>query len=1263
MRVLPIVIILLCWFGPAWCVDGFVENRGQWDGDFRYKAEISAGKIYLERGSILFHLMDVSEIHYHHIGKGGHLHIPTIRHHAFRLKVIGANQDAEITEHFPFDPSINYFLGSDPKRWKSDLKGYRQITYHDIYKGVDMHVYVNGTGVKYEFELEAEVDPSIIRLELEGSDGQRMDKDGNLLIFTQLEDVKESKPVASQKRGKKDYDIACEFQLEGNTIRYAFPEGYDRSIPLLIDPELIFSTFSGSASDNFGYTATFDDDGHLYGGSTAFGDQYPTTTGAWDETFNNGQTDLAITKFNLNGTGVIYSTYIGGAAAEMPHSMITDDDGRLYILGTTGSDNFPVTSGVVDNSFNGGPSITLTSLGLSYEDGADMFVTALTPNGNALAASTFLGGSNTDGLNTAEPLRYNYADEARGEINIGKEGDIYIASCSRSNDFPVVNAPVSTGSNGTQNGIISRMNPSLTNLIWSARWGGESADAIFSIDFAEDSTLYVAGGTVSNNFPTTTGAFDEGFNSGRSDAFLSHLNENGTAVISSTYYGTSAYDQAYFVRIDREGRPSIFGQTEHAGAQLIFNVSYFDNGGGQFIARFDEDLSSLDWSTQFGSTPGQPNISPTAFLVDVCNSVYLSGWGGFVNSVGTTNNASNVSGLDVTFDAFQSTTDFNGSDFYLMVLSSDGNSLLYGSFYGGSFSSEHVDGGTSRFDRSGKIYQAVCAGCGGASDFPIKPDPGAHAVNNPSPNCNLGVFKMDFELPLIIADFNMPGFGCAPLTINPNNQSISQDNTSYSWFVEGAFVSAAQNPSFTFQNSGTFEVTLVLNDPLSCNFTDTITRQIEIQKDTSYTLPPVPACIDQVVTLGPDPDDYDDDLDIRWSPSGPLNASDILNPRVALRNSATFTMIIDYGGCQETVTQEVQVDNFPVDVTEDTIVCSTSEALQLVGTSFGEAIGYEWSSDSLFEDILSTDSAFLIGNWPDGLNFYYFRATKPNGCQNLDTALITVSDYDLELSPDSFICFRDTLRIQALSRNPQNTFTYLWTDNAIVSDTFNQNLIGDTNLNFLDVSPEQDNTYHLLALSKAVDNCLVQDSTRVNVSQLDPETVTADAEKHSAYFFERVQLTGTPELEGTFTGFWTPARLLNDSLINDPVATMALTTTFNWTVTDEAYPTCKYGDTTIVEVFEIVCEEPNIFIPDAFTPNGDGSNDELFVRGQYLESIDFSVYNRWGEQVFATQTLNEGWDGTFNGSNVEPAVYVYQLTAFCLDGARYYTKGNVTVIR
>ena len=148
----------------------------------------------------------------------------------------------------------------------------------------------------------------------------------------------------------------------------------------------------------------------------------------------------------------------------------------------------------------------------------------------------------------------------------------------------------------------------------------------------------------------------------------------------------------------------------------------------------------LDVLGVFGTGSGQVDIALSAFLVDNCDNIYVSGWGGSTNGSQSAT-SSTTTGLPVTSDCHQCQTD--GSDFYLIVLEENMQSLLYASFFGGNQSNEHVDGGTSRFDKDGIVYQSVCAGCGGNSDFPTTP--GAWSNTNNAHNCNIAAFKFDIS--------------------------------------------------------------------------------------------------------------------------------------------------------------------------------------------------------------------------------------------------------------------------------------------------------------------------------------------------------------------------------------------------------------------------------------------------------------------------------------------------------------------------------------
>ena len=160
-----------------------------------------------------------------------------------------------------------------------------------------------------------------------------------------------------------------------------------------------------------------------------------------------------------------------------------------------------------------------------------------------------------------------------------------------------------------------------------------------------------------------------------------------------------------------------------------------------------------------------------------------------------------------------------------MVVDDALSSLIYATYFGGSQSNEHVDGGTSRFDKKGIIYQSVCAGCGGNSDFPIEPNPGAVSTTNNSSNCNNGVFKFDFDFPMVIADFNAPWVGC-DTSISFQNLSSSNTPVVYQWDFGDGTSSVQEHPNHNYTQEGNYIVALIASSPGACNVSDTIIKQV-----------------------------------------------------------------------------------------------------------------------------------------------------------------------------------------------------------------------------------------------------------------------------------------------------------------------------------------------------------------------------------------------------------------------------------------------------
>jgi len=1141
----------------------FLANKGQWPQAVTHRAELPGAFIWVERGAVVVDRYDAelvnkahANIHFDPTTEQGGL----LRHHAVRLRFLSALPEASVEAALPLNGRYNFFLGNDPGKWAGDVSAYAQLTLRKVAPGCNAVFREGRNGLKYDLVLEAGADPAGIRFTYEGADKLQL-RNGALLVHTSLGRLVERIPLAYQEVGGERRSVACTYTLKDGVVGVK-PGAYDPALPLVIDPTLSFSTFSGSVSNNFGYTATFDNAGFLYAGSTAFGNEYPTTMGAYATTWAGGTTDIAITKYDTTGTFLVWSTYLGGSAAEMPHSLIVDDNDQLHVLGTTASANFPITAGAFDNTFGGGTAFTPVGLGLSYPNGSDMIVAKLSANGSQLLASTFLGGSGNDGLNSAPALKFNYADEVRGEVLLDGQGNVWVTSCTQSTNMPVTaNAAQATFGGGTHDGYVARFNPSLTQLQYGSYIGGSGADAVYAGELDADGRLYVCGGTNSTDLATSAGAVNAGFNGGAADAFVARFSTNGNTIDRMTYWGSTAYDQAYFVELDGPGSVYLFGQTSAPAGQLIFNAPYNVPSGGQFITKLSPDLDAVQLSSRVGIGDGNPDISPTAFLVDVCDKIYTSGWG---SSAGGLGGQLTTTGLPVTPGAIQTTT--TGHDLYLAIFDINMTALDYATFYGGPISPEHVDGGTSRFDRRGRVYQSVCAGCQGNSDFPTTP--GAWSATNNSGGCNNGVVKMDFDAPLVIANFTAPDTACAGSTIPFNN--LSGGASGQTWDFGDGNGSTAVSPTHSYALPGVYTVTLTSTNPLSCNFTDAVSRTI------------------------------------------------------------------------------VVVDAAPsLQAMNDTLICGPVDGFLLIATSFGTANSYTWSSNANFTDVLnasSADSTAFISPAVGGT--YFVRVGTSPACRTTDSVTVVVSLATISLTGDSLICTNDSALLILNGADAGST---------IVWEPASEILSGQGTA-VATVAPIETTGYGVSVTSPA--GCTWEGTITVSVSLIDGNTVSASVDQTIVAPGTVVQLSATPSSGVTYN--WSPASGISDPTIFNPTATVAQTTTYVVTVSDGI---CTKSDSVTVTVYDAICGDPDIFVPNSFTPNNDGVNDLLFVRGRNITELEFMVFDRWGEKVFETRDQNIGWDGVFRGEAVGPAVFVYHLTAVCADGQRYFTKGNVTVIR
>lgn len=1020
----------------------FVPNGGQLHSNVIYKADVPSGAVFLEEDGLKYSFYDASFFNDIHAGNnpGEKIHF-----HSFKIEFVNSNE-AEVELKNINEGLINIFLGKDPEKWAEGLSGGGEVYYKGIYDNIDFRIYSRGGSLKYDFIVHPGGKVEDINLKFEGVDELFL-SEGNLNMVTSLGSLIDSDPVSYQ-RGNGE--ITTRFIVEGNSVRF-WVDDYNESQKLTIDPVLIFSTYSGSTANNFGYTATYDDKGYLYAGGSVFSQGYPTTTGAFDITFNSyatadgfanfggwywGISDIGITKYNLNGTARLYSTYIGGSNCEVPHSLIVNNRDELFILGSTSSANYPTTANAFDKTFGGGTGANFArGIFINYTEGSDIVISRLSKNGNALLSSTFVGGSLNDGLNLNVDLIANYADQMRGEIILDKNQNVIIGSSTASSDFPVtLNAYQNSYGGGDQDGVVFKMNEDLSTMIWSSYFGGTKADGVYSVIKSNDDNLYFAGGTKSTNITFPSTAYQTSFQGGITDGYYVKLKDDGTSMLNGSYFGSDQYDQIYFVREDKQDQIYFFGQSDKYGTYWINNAAYNTPNSGQFISKLTLDQQSIDWSTSFGSGDNKINISPTAFMVDLCNKVYLSGWGspdGGFDQIGGSE-ANGTSGMEVTPDAYKGTTD--NSDFYLMVLEDDASAIFYASFFGGNQSHEHVDGGTSRFDSKGVMYQSVCAGCGGNDDFPIFPSNVVGPTNdgifydlngNGYPyGCNNGVFKFDFGIPNIIADFNNPPIICAPGTINFKDNSKTQNQTTWEWDFGDGSLSTDTNPSHTFTSSGIYEVKLIIKDPTACNLIDSISKTVTIMGGNVYEMGTDTVCRNSSVQIGLVPH-ADTSITYNWTPTVGLSNPNVSNPIATVSVAVDYKLVIKNNTCADTLYQSVFPLSLPY-LIKDTVSCiGFSEELGIYGK--GKYNNFIWSSTINFTDTLNNNFAdsILSITTPNLATSYFVRATDLNGCVIQDSIYLTVIGFS-SVIPSQQICRGDTIEITD-TENSDYILSYNWT--------------------------------------------------------------------------------------------------------------------------------------------------------------------------------------------------------------------------------------------
>ena len=626
-----------------------------------------------------------------------------------RMRLEGANPAAQIAGADLLPGKVNYFIGNDPKDWRTDVPSYAGVKYAGIYPGVDLMFYGNQRRLEYDFVLAPGADPKVIELSLKGTQKLRINSNGDLVLSVSGGQVALQKPVIYQNIGGDRHEIQGRYVLAGNRRVTFGVADYDRSAPLIIDPVLNYSTYlGGSASpDDLGSAIAVDSLGDAFVTGTTYSTTFPSTPGGFGAGDANGV--AFVSEINPTGTALLYTTYLGGTGGDFGFGIALDNSGsganpggNVYVTGETFSSDFPTTA---LNALKPGPNADAFTAGTS-------FISKINPAASGLASlvySSYLGG--TDGTSGNPDIGNGVA----ADVN----GNAYVTGLTASSpgsglaNFPVTAASAFQTTLGTSDGnaFLTRIDTTQdgsASLAYSTYLGGSGANAASSgllfgehaLEVAVDSTenAYIVGTTTSTDFPTTnTNAFQPNTTPpvavANGTAFVSRIDTSTTkalaaSLVYSTYLGGEGQDLGFAIALKPASTVAYVTGTTSSLLFPTFSAApagpYQTTGaagGCAFISLIDTGQSgsaSLTYSTFLGGAL----TSAFAIAADAAGNAYVGG-------------GTNFSGFPVTPGAFQPAFAPGAlGEGFISKLNPGGHGaadLVYSSFFGGGGSAHGPD--------------------------------------------------------------------------------------------------------------------------------------------------------------------------------------------------------------------------------------------------------------------------------------------------------------------------------------------------------------------------------------------------------------------------------------------------------------------------------------------------------------------------------------------------------------------------------------------
>jgi glucose/arabinose dehydrogenase len=505
-----------------------------------------------------------------------------------RLSLVGGRGPASVRGMGPLNSQVNYLRGRDASRWRGGIPTFAKVEYEEVYPGVDLVYYGNRRELEYDFIVAPGADPAQIALKFEGATEITLENDGDLLLGTGRGGVVLHAPIVYQEvEGVRRHVDGAWTVDDGGRAGFSLGH-YDATRSLVIDPVVEFATYLGGSGaedglDNMG--VALDSTGHIYVAGTTDSADFPTTGEIQDQF--GGTTDAFVVKLDPTGSTTIYATYLGGGSLDSAQAIGVDRNGNAYVGGFTDSVDFPTRmplQGTIGGSFDG-------------------FVAKLDAAGSSLVYSTYIGGSGRDFVLG---------------LDVDNQGQVYVAGDVESTDFPTVN-PLQSQWGGVWDAWAAKLTASGDRFVFSTYLGGSSMDAGFDIEVDANGFVYVAGFTISSNFPTAN-AFQHA-RAGDVDAYVLKLAPNGTAFVYSTYLGGGNTDRALGIDVDDFGNAYVVGDTLSVDFPSVNPIVGFAGFADAYIAKFDA-FGDVIYTTFIGGGVADHGL---AIAVDRSGNAHVTG--------------------------------------------------------------------------------------------------------------------------------------------------------------------------------------------------------------------------------------------------------------------------------------------------------------------------------------------------------------------------------------------------------------------------------------------------------------------------------------------------------------------------------------------------------------------------------------------------------------------------------------------------------------